>query len=76
MTARSLTMVTLHDTWFVECQWWNDGWTVKTRHLTVVGLHDTGPRMTDRSSIFSRSVHFVVKEMTLKETQESSLCSQ
>ena len=27
---RSTTMVTLHDTWFVECQWWNDGWTVKT----------------------------------------------
>ena len=23
-------MVTLHDTGFVECQWWNDGWTVKT----------------------------------------------
>ena len=27
---RSLTMVTLHDTRFVECRWWNDGWTVKT----------------------------------------------
>ena len=25
-----LTMVTLHDTGFVECRWWNDGWTVKT----------------------------------------------
>ena len=24
------TMVTLHETRFVECQWWNDGWTVKT----------------------------------------------
>ena len=24
------TMVTLHDTLFVECRWWNDGWTVKT----------------------------------------------
>ena len=41
---RSPTMVTLHDTRFVECLWWNDDWTVKTRHLTVVGLHDTGPR--------------------------------
>ena len=41
MTARSPTMVTLHDTRFVECRWWNDGWTVKT----VVGLHDTGPRI-------------------------------
>ena len=30
MTARSPTMVTLHDTRFVECRWWNDGWTVKT----------------------------------------------
>ena len=30
VTARSATMVTLHDTWFVECRWWNDGWTVKT----------------------------------------------
>ena len=30
VTARSLTMVTLHDTRFVECRWWNDGWTVKT----------------------------------------------
>ena len=27
---RSTTMVTLHDTGFVECRWWNDGWTVKT----------------------------------------------
>ena len=27
---RSPTMVTLHDTWFVECLWWYDGWTVKT----------------------------------------------
>ena len=24
------TMVTLHDTRFVECRWWNDGWTMKT----------------------------------------------
>ena len=23
-------MVTLHDTRFVECRWWNDGWSVKT----------------------------------------------
>ena len=30
VTARSLTMVTLHDTRFVECRWWNDGWIVKT----------------------------------------------
>ena len=42
---RSPTMVTLHVTRFVECLWWNDGWTVKNcRHLTVVVLHDTGPR--------------------------------
>ena len=27
---RSPTMATLHDARFVECQWWNDGWTVKT----------------------------------------------
>ena len=27
---RSPTMVTLHDTRFVECRWWNNGWTVKT----------------------------------------------
>ena len=27
---RSPTMVTLHNTRFVECRWWNDGWTVKT----------------------------------------------
>ena len=27
---RSPTIVTLHDTWFVERRWWNDGWTVKT----------------------------------------------
>ena len=26
----SPTMVTLHDTRFVECRWWNDGWSVKT----------------------------------------------
>ena len=30
MTARSPTMITLHYTRFVECQWWNDCWTVKT----------------------------------------------
>ena len=41
---RSSTMVTLRDTRFVECRCWNDGWTVKCRHLTVVGLYDTGPR--------------------------------
>ena len=28
--TRSSTMVTLHDTRFVKCRWWNDGWTVKT----------------------------------------------
>ena len=27
---RSPTMVTLSDTRFVDCQWWNDDWTVKT----------------------------------------------
>ena len=27
---RSPAMVTLHDTGFVECRWWNDGWSVKT----------------------------------------------
>ena len=27
---RSPTMVTLHYTRFVECRWWNDGWTMKT----------------------------------------------
>ena len=30
VTAHSLTMVTLHDTQFVECRWWNDSWAVKT----------------------------------------------
>ena len=30
MTARSLTMLTLHDTGFGACRWWNDGWTLKT----------------------------------------------
>ena len=30
LTACSPMMVTLHDTWFVECGWWNDGRTVKT----------------------------------------------
>ena len=41
---RSPTMIWLHDTGFVECRWWNDSWTENCRHLTVVGLHDTGPR--------------------------------
>ena len=27
---RSPTMVTLYDSRFVECRWWNDGWTVVT----------------------------------------------
>ena len=30
MTARSPMMETLLDTWFVECRWWNGGWTAKT----------------------------------------------
>ena len=25
-----LVVITLHDTRFVECRWWKDGWTVKT----------------------------------------------
>ena len=29
VTARSSTMVTLHDIRFVECRWWNNGLTVK-----------------------------------------------
>ena len=42
---RSPTMVTLHGTRFVECRWWNDGRDCENcRYLTVVGLHDTGPR--------------------------------
>ena len=45
---RSPTMVTFHDTRFVECRWWNDGWTVKT----VVSLHDTGPRDLEFNSKF------------------------
>ena len=44
MTARSPTMVTLHDAPLVKCRWWNDGLDCDNcRHLTVVGLHDTGP---------------------------------
>ena len=31
---RSPTIITLHDTGFVECRWWNDSWTVK---LTLDG---------------------------------------
>ena len=27
---RSPTMETLHETRFIECRWWNNGWTVKT----------------------------------------------
>ena len=30
MTAHSPTMVTPRDTRYVECRWWNEGWTVKT----------------------------------------------
>ena len=28
--CHSPTTVTLHDSRFVECRWWNNGWTVKT----------------------------------------------
>ena len=42
MTVPSPTMVTLDDTGFVECRWWNVD-CENCRHLTVVGLHDTGP---------------------------------
>ena len=30
LPRRSPTMVTLRGTRFVECRWWNDGWTVAT----------------------------------------------
>ena len=57
---RSPTMVTLHDTRFDERRWWNDD-CEDCGHLTVVGLHDTGPRVgtTGRRSalrlaVFSR----------------------
>ena len=30
MAARSPTILTLRDTRFVECRWWNDGWSVVT----------------------------------------------
>ena len=50
VTALSPTMVTLHDTRFVECRWWNDGWTVKTvvtwrssiSMIPVPGQHSPG----------------------------------
>ena len=42
MTARLATVVTLHDTRFIDCRWWNDGWTENCRHLTVVSLRYTG----------------------------------
>ena len=29
-TTRCGVTARLHDTRFVECPWWNDGWTVKT----------------------------------------------
>ena len=48
-TACSPTTVTLHDTQFVECRWWNDGWTKNCRHLKVVGLHVTGSRSGRRA---------------------------
>ena len=57
MTARLPTIVTLHDTRFVECRWWNDGWTENCRHLTVVGLHDAGPRFL---SLLVRQLTIVV----------------
>ena len=38
MTARAPTTVTLHDTRFVECRYWNDSWTPSP---TMVKLPDT-----------------------------------
>ena len=45
-------MVTLHDTRFVECRWWNDGRTVKTYMIPAPGFH---PRF--RREAFPRSSH-------------------
>ena len=53
MTARSPTMVTLHDSRCFECRWWNDGWTVKTvvtgrssaSMTPVPGFHSRLPRV-------------------------------
>ena len=57
---RSPTIVTCHDTGFVECRWWNEGWTVKT----VVTWRSSAsmipdPRLRFRLCLgsFSRSSH-------------------
>ena len=50
---RSPTMVTLHDTRFVEWRWWSDGWIV-----TVVGIHDTGPWSVHGQKVPWTFLHF------------------
>ena len=66
VTTRSPTMVALHDTWFVECRWWNDGWTENCRHLMVVSLHDSGPRWLSPSPSSDHLTGPVVKASALK----------
>ena len=64
---RSPTMVTLHDTRFVECRWWNDGYCENRRHLKVVGLHDTGPR----TQSFANHVQHVVRHVVGRDSSAS-----
>ena len=44
----SSTMVTLHDTRFVECQWWNDGWTVVTWQSSASTIPAPEPLVDER----------------------------
>ena len=67
VTARLPTMVTQHDTGFVECRWWNDGWTVKTVvtwRSSASTIPAPGLDSRFRSGSVSRSSHTVLPPQT------------
>ena len=83
VTACSLSMVTLPDTRFVECRWWNDDWTVKT----VVNWQssDTGTRWHGDECIPLSSLHMIlnlvhclyfilIAIMTFSDITQACLC--
>ena len=78
VTAHSRTTVSLHDIRFVECRWWNDGLDCENcRHLTVVGLHDTGPRlMAGQATVYTNFKQPMQLDQRLRDVCFCCLTSQ
>ena len=71
VTARSPMIVTLHDTRFVECRWWTDGWTVVTwrSSASMIPAPDEGKKLVVRMQIFSVTQTTMDKSTALGHTR-------